>query len=157
MGQAPSVNAVADYFLTKINVEDGDSITNLKLQKLVYYAQAWHYTILGRPAFREEVQAWAKGPAVYTLWKRFQLAGWGALNPKDMKTDPMKALPDDTRELIDDVWDRYGEFQGHELQELTHSEAPWINARGTTPPGGSSTEEITLESMREFYSTLLVK
>ncbi|HEU0080276.1 MAG TPA: type II toxin-antitoxin system antitoxin SocA domain-containing protein, partial [Longimicrobiaceae bacterium] len=63
---------VAAWFLNEVDRKSGDSITNLKLQKLVYYAQAWAVTLLGRPLFEEKVEAWAHGPVgdvVYQAYK----------------------------------------------------------------------------------------
>lgn len=55
---------IAAWFLNEVDRKAGDSITNLKLQKLVYYAQAWAVTLLGRKLFEEKVEAWAHGPVV---------------------------------------------------------------------------------------------
>jgi uncharacterized phage-associated protein len=149
-----NVNQVADFFLTKLDVEKGDSITPLKLQKLVYYAQAWHITIFGEPLFSEKIEAWAHGPVVKKLWERFKGL------PKDKSIDrfnlPIESLtfPDNTLQLLEEVNTIYGEHTGSHLENLTHSELPWQNARKGLPIYEGSSNEITLDVMRDFYSKL---
>ncbi|MBC7951661.1 MAG: SocA family protein [Rhodospirillaceae bacterium] len=134
---------VADYILSKIDVEAGDSITNLKLQKLLYYVQGWHLAVNGGGLFEDDVQAWPYGPVVPEIYHAFKMFGSGAILP----TSDLKAaegqLPETTRRLIDQVWERYGAMTGLELMRKTHKEAPWLN----TPEGRS----ITPETMRDFF------
>ncbi len=62
---------IADFFLSNISAEKREPISPLKLQKLVYYAHAWHYTICGVPLFEEGIEAWMNGPVVPSLFRRF--------------------------------------------------------------------------------------
>lgn len=152
----PSANAVADYVLGLIDPDAGDSITNLKMQKLLYYVQGWHLALLNRPAFRERIEAWAKGPVVPTLWRRFyDDSNWGVIDPTKLKTKPMKELPGDTRHVIDDVWFRYGDFQGSQLQHMTHKEDPWVDARADALPGERSSAVITNDAMKKYFKSRL--
>jgi uncharacterized phage-associated protein len=63
----------------------------------------------------------------------------------------VRDLHADHKELLDDVWECYGPFNGTQLEHLIHGERPWIDARGDTPPGENCTAEITHESMRAYY------
>lgn len=146
-----SVQDVADYVLSKVDPEAGDSITNLKLQKIVYYCQAWHLALTGKPLFQERIEAWAHGPAVPSLWRRFSSYGWQAIDPYNRRPFVEQRLPVQARNIIDEVWKRYGDLSGKELEALTHRENPWREAYGDTPPGGRCTREVPLELMREFY------
>jgi len=149
-----SVDAVADYVLTKIDTGAGDAITHLKLQKIVYYCQAWSLALRGATLFGDDILAWAHGPVVYSLWTRFKGAGWQALDPTEMKTDPYASLSDAERELVDQVRESYGDFSGAELRTLTHSEDPWKSTYGDRPAGSTCFEVIPVPLMREFYAGL---
>lgn len=146
-----SVDAVADYFLLKINADDGDSITNLKIQKLVYYGQAWCLACLSRPLFSEEIQAWFKGPVCPPLYRRFKKAGWQAIDPTQYKTNPLKELTEEERGLLDKVWIKYSPLSSSQLIDLTHAESPWKEAYGGLRPGTRCQNIIEHNAMRDFY------
>lgn len=148
-----NVNHIADFFLGQLNPQSGDSITPLKLQKLVYYAQAWHVTIFGTPLFGERVEAWSHGPVVRELWERFRGIGKDTSIPLEGMVIDRIELPFDTLRLLNEVNQIYGEHSGSYLEKLTHSEDPWINARGGIPFHQCSSAEITLNSMKSYYST----
>ena len=63
---------VAKYFLLKSNPEIGDTISNLKLQKLLYLAQGFFLAIYGEPLFPEHIEAWTHGPVVPEIYRRFK-------------------------------------------------------------------------------------
>lgn len=147
-----TVDAVADYLLGKINMDEGDSITNLKLQKLVYYCQAWHMALYGEPLFDEPVEAWTHGPAVYSLYRRFRDYGPQAIDTGQLLSDPATDLSDHDRAHIDEVWEAYGHLSGSQLRDLSHEERPWQNARAGVPAGEPCRNAIDLEDMRDFYA-----
>ncbi len=123
-------------------------LTAMKLQKLVYYSQAWSLAVNGRPLFPERVRAWANGPVVYELFDRhrrqFVVSHW--------EGDPEALAPSD-RPLIDRVVATYGVLSGDRLSELTHAEVPWREARAGIPVGSPSSREISHVVMRTFFST----
>ena len=149
-----NVFQIADFFLGTLEAEKGDSITPLKLQKLVYYAQAWHYTIFDKPLYDEKIEAWTHGPVVKTLWDRFKKTPKDAsIDTKILDSDIVE-FSDSTLTLLSEVNKIYGEHSGSYLEYLTHSEKPWIMARGKLPIHVTCTNEITLKSMKDYYSTL---
>jgi uncharacterized phage-associated protein len=123
----------------------------MKLQKLVYYSQAWHLVWEDEPLFPERIEAWANGPVVPQLYRehrgRFSVRKWA-------KGEPAK-LTGAERASIDTVVDFYGEKTPYWLSELTHREAPWRDAREGLPPGTRSNREITKAAMAEFYASLV--
>ncbi|MEO5374892.1 MAG: DUF4065 domain-containing protein [Alphaproteobacteria bacterium] len=123
--QSVSVDSVADYLLMKIDPEAGDSITNMKLQKLLYYCQGWHLAAYGVPLFNASIEAWEHGPVVRGVWGRFSRHGPQSIPPDEARPDRAMAIPEPMRRLIDDVWDRYGEMHAYRLRDMTHEEAPW--------------------------------
>ena len=132
---------VANYFLTRVNEEEGDSISNMKLQKLVYYAQGCYLALNNKPLFVEKIMAWEHGPVVPELWKKYTKFGNNPIpQPEDYK---ILDIPKDIRNFLDDVWSVYGQYSAWGLRCLTHEEPPWKD----TP----SNSEITQESMRLFF------
>lgn len=140
---------VAHYFLNRVDREVGDVITNLKLQKLVYYAQAWSMVFRGEPLFDEPVQAWVNGPVVYSLWKEYQAYEKAAIPDNPSVT---QELQKDEIKVLQVVWVTYGELSASKLWKLSHSEAPWNNAREGLAPHDSSQNPIDPDDMKNYYS-----
>lgn len=140
-----SVHDVAAYILRK-----SGSITTWKLQKLVYYSQAWALVWDERPLFRARIEAWANGPVIRALYDKhkgkFKVSRWPA-------GDSSK-LTREERATVDAVLKFYGPKTSQWLSDLTHNEAPWCEARGTLAPGERGSREISLESMHRYYSGL---
>lgn len=137
---------VAVYVLEKCG-----RMTAMKLQKLVYYSQAWNLAWDGVPIFREGIQAWANGPVVHSLYAQHK--GRFEIRPGEIKGNK-RALTDDELETIDAVIDFYGKYSSHELSDLAHREAPWQNARAGLAPGQRGNNTISKEEMQEFYAAL---
>ncbi|MCU0310719.1 MAG: DUF4065 domain-containing protein [Acidimicrobiales bacterium] len=122
----------------------------MKLQKLVYYSQAWHLVWDEKLLFEEEIQAWANGPVVYELFDVHR--GSFRVVPPWPKRGP--GLSKDERETIDAVLGSYGHLDGRRLSALTHAEAPWVNARGDLSATARSNRPIDTDLMQEYYSAL---
>lgn len=144
---------VADYFLWKSQVEK-KPVTNKKLQKLLYYAQAWSLVMLDKKLFDEKIEAWVHGPAVREVYTEYKDFGF---NPIVKKIDDkaIAIMSAEVRALLDDVWSVYGKHDAAYLELLTHSETPWQEARGGVEPHIGSANEITLGSMKAFYASKL--
>ncbi len=156
IAQAPDSTAltpglVADYFILKVDEDAGDTMTNLRLQKLVYYAQAWHLALTNEPLFADNFEAWVHGPVIPHLYRKYKGYGWNAI-PQDGVELPR--LSDETREILDEVWDTYGPYTAKALETLTHSEDPWKDARQEYEPGTSSSRIIPQDTMRRYYADL---
>ncbi|HEY0512305.1 MAG TPA: type II toxin-antitoxin system antitoxin SocA domain-containing protein [Thermoanaerobaculia bacterium] len=135
---------VAAYILRK----QGE-MTAMKLEKLAYYSQAWSLVWDEEPLFSDRIEAWVNGPVVPTLYRRhrglFKVSEWPSGDPKSLSRTQ--------RETIDAVLDYYGDKSSQWLSDLTHREAPWIQARKGLEPGDPSRREITHASMAEYYSS----
>lgn len=122
----------------------GERLTNLKLQKLLYYQQGFHLAFFGTPLFAEDVEAWMYGPVVPAVYDEYSAYGSSAL--PEVK-EPV-SLSEDEEELFNEVYDAYREFSAIGLMNRTHSERPWLDAvphdRGTV---------ITQESMMAYFKT----
>ncbi len=115
---------VANYFLANVDVESGDNITHLKLQKLLYYAQGFHIAMQGGDAlFPERIVAWKHGPVVRRLWSAYKCWGWHPIDPI-RKQEPGTYAPE-VEELLSAVNEIYGQFTATRLEQMTHDESPW--------------------------------
>jgi uncharacterized phage-associated protein len=137
---------VAAYILTKQT-----SMTAMKLQKLVYYSQAWSLVWDERPLFAERIEAWANGPVVPELYNLHR--GKFQVTAADLQGEPTR-LDNLARETVDSVLASYGDKTSQWLSDLTHAEKPWLEARGNLSPSGRSNTQITDASMMEYYSGL---
>lgn len=146
---------VADYLLLKAQQED-KAITNKKLQKLLYYTQAWSAAIKNQKIFEDRIEAWIHGPAIKSVYLEYQKFGSSPIK-KEIDENRLESIPVETRKFIDEVWNVYAKYDAGYLEYLTHSESPWQIARGTLEPHISSSAEITFESMRDFYREKLSK
>jgi uncharacterized phage-associated protein len=143
-----SVHDVAAYILQKRG-----SMTAMKMQKLVYYCQAWSLVWDEKPLFSEKIQAWANGPVVRELYHlhrgEFVIHKWPWGNPNN--------LDKDERETIDAVLQFYGDKPALWLSNLTHQEAPWQNARKGLTSSEPGEQEISLSDMAEYYESISPK
>lgn len=126
-------------------------MTTMKLQKLVYYCQAWSLVWDEKPLFSEPIEAWANGPVCPELYKAHR--GFYTVTSDEIAGDPSN-LSEDEQETIDVVLNYYGVESAQWLIDLTHLETPWNEARGDCPPGASCSNVITHDMMAEYYSSL---
>ena len=148
----PTVYDVANYFLSQVDYDAGGSMTHLKLQKMVYYAQAWCMVFLGKPLFKERFEAWIHGPVCPELWQEYKECGYFHIPCSENVDVDMFSV--EQRGVLNDVWDAYGQFDGKHLEELTHQEDPWLEARKGLHPGTHCTNTISLDTMRDYYTKL---
>ena len=126
-------------------------MTAMKLQKLVYYAQAWSLVWDEEALFPEKIRAWANGPVVRELYDVHQ----GQFQVDKVKGGRSNCLTETQRETVDAVLEFYGNKSGQWLSKLTHRETPWRKARIGLDDGDRSNREITLSSMEEYYGGLV--
>lgn len=139
--------SVASYILDQYG-----PMTAMKLQKLVYYSQAWHMVWEETPLFENEIQAWANGPVSPDLYSYH--AGAFRLEPGAFSNSIVEQLSSSEIESIDKVCEHYSQFTAQQLSDKTHSETPWLNARKGYEERDRCNEEITRASIHEYYSGL---
>ncbi|QOS98094.1 SocA family protein [Brevibacterium sp. JNUCC-42] len=150
----PNVFEVAKYFLSKSELNTERSITHLKLQKLIYYAQAWHLAITaGDPLFEERIEAWIHGPVCPELYYKYKHYGFDEIEPVSIYEVDCTKFERKKIEVLDIVWEIYGAYNGKHLEKLTHQEKPWLDARKKMDANTHSNVIISRDSMRKFYST----
>ena len=138
---------VAAYIL-----EQTGSVTTMKLQKLVYYAQVRYLVLNGRPLFEDRIEAWANGPVsprLYHVHSGRYMIGKGGLGPYGSSD----ALGHAEKAAALYVVEKLGAYSGEQLRSLSHGELPWQEARVGYAPGARCSVTITVESMKSYYSS----
>ena len=142
---------VADFIVAFAH-EHGDPVSNLKLQKLLYYAQAWYLALNGDPLFDERIEAWVHGPVVPPVYGMYK--GWAWQPIQDDIELAAVELPSVLTPHLEEVMDVYGGMSVYDLEKLTRAEYPWQKARGNLPMDQPSNAVISQADMKEFYGRL---
>ncbi|OAV75233.1 putative phage-associated protein [Bacteroidales bacterium Barb7] len=127
------------------DTDSGELISNMKLQKLLYYLQGFHLAYFGKPLFEEEIEAWMYGPAVPSVYEHFK----GYRNKGIEYTDDVISLSEEEEALFDEVYRIYGVYSAIGLMEMTHKETPWR----TTPTGTGNA--ISKKVLASFFKKRL--
>lgn len=138
---------VANFFVTMSEPDEGDLVTNLKVQKLCYYAQGSAIAVLGRVLFEEPILHWEHGPVVKSVYDAFKQHGKNAI-PMPQNFAAEDIFLEEERELLAEVWDVYGQFSAWKLRNMTHAEPPWVNTKRD--------EIISVAAMKAYFMTTLV-
>jgi len=138
---------IANYFIKLAN-ETGSFISNLKLQKLVYYSQAWHLALHAEPLFSEDFEAWVHGPVIPNLYQKYKSFGW-----QPILDDPNPEIFEKTQTFLNEIVEEYFSCDAYELEQMTHAEAPWSRARGSLLSDQPSSAVIEKEWMKEYYGS----
>jgi len=140
-----SAHDVAAFIL-----KESGPMTAMKLQKLVYYCQAWSLVWDEKPLFKEKIEAWANGPVVRALYEKhrgkFKVSSWSV--GSSSKLDATQ------RETVSSVLKFYGDKTSQWLSDLTHREKPWLEARKGLDDSERGNTEIKHSEMAEYYSGL---
>jgi uncharacterized phage-associated protein len=145
---------IARYFLWKASSE-GKQISNKKLQKLLYYAQAWYLVFHNKPLFKDEIEAWIHGPAVRKVYGTYKKYGFDPIQVVVAEETISKVAAGDDRNLLDEVWRVYGKFDAAYLERLSHNERPWLKAREGLEASTISRNTISIKDMKEYFASLL--
>ena len=137
---------IAEWFLNKnriqMNFEDSEYITNLKLQKLLYYAQGYFLAKKDTPLFEEDFLAWEHGPVIRKIYDKYKVNGANGIKyDSDFKID----IDKETERILEEVYNEYGQYTAWKLRNMTHEEKPWK----TTPRN----EIISKEKIKDSFKT----
>lgn len=166
-GKKVNIEDISDFVLHYCFIK-GITINHLKLQKLLYYIQAWHLVYFDEnPLFDEKPEAWVNGPVyrkVYDKFKTFPIYNEIGLDGNIPNNDPeanfqkicdQLDLDKEQIEFLNAVLDNYAVMHPDRLVFLTHNEAPWNEARKGLGPFDYSDEKISHKSMFEYYQARL--
>lgn len=147
-----TASEIAKYFIASFQKKHKE-ISNLKLQKLLYYAQAWHLALYDVPLFDDKIEAWVHGPVVRSVFREYKAFGWNPLSVHGPKPN----FSEEVNRHLDEVARVYGKFDAVDLERMTHREDPWLDARGNLAPDAPSRNVISYSAMKRYYGARLVE
>lgn len=145
---------IAAYFIDVANnqfIDEGipEGITNLKLQKILYFSQAAYLAMNNTPLFDDDIEAWKFGPVVPVIYRKYKKY----LNQPISEKVPYD-LPDDVKIFLKTIWDLFGKYSVSELVDMTHSHEPWKKLFYGSVSGTRLI--ISKNSMRDYYKGLFL-
>lgn len=138
---------VAEYFLSLQDGDAGNAISNMKLQKLLYYAQGFAMVILEKPLFDDDFEAWEYGPVLRPIYDEYKTYGGDALpKPNDFSFEHYSKAE---KEFLDEIYNVYGQYSAWALSEMVYKTPPWKDT-----PRNSIISKV---SMKKYFSTRIVE
>ena len=143
-----SAMAIAKWFVAWAEAEEAD-LSNLKLQKLLYYSQGHYLARHHAPLFGEEVEAWAHGPVVADVYHAYK--SFGSDDVRLPESDPFRwdEVDKNTTKFLMRIWNTYGGLAAWRLRNMTHEESPWIDAFDRS----SRNEVISHQAMKAYFAS----
>lgn len=144
---------IADYFLARDEDRIDPDVTQMKLHKLMYFAQAHYLAEAGLPLFQSVIRAYQHGPVVDNISQEFRQYGRATIvvhNDQVATAAKMNAeeLPAPIRHFLDQVWAQYGSYSASQLRAMTHEEAPWVEVWDESTPFLPIAEETMISYYR---------
>jgi len=136
-----------------------EEITPLALQKILYYIQGIYMVLFGKELFSEECEAWIHGPVFKDVYEVFRDFKYNPIDDKrfSMLQNRFNELADDEKKIIDLVLESFGMYSGKTLEQITHEETPWLDARNGYLPEEPSNEVISKESIATYFAEVAQK
>ena len=138
---------IAQWFINRAamdaDTKGGEYITNLKLQKMLYYAQGCNGAIFDRRLFDEEIVAWTHGPVVVEVYNKYSAYSGNAIDTKQEVT-----FDEETNGLLENVYNTFGQYSAWKLRNMTHAEDPWKNTHNR--------ETIPYEAIVDYFKREIV-
>ena len=138
---------VASYFVSMQDENAGDLISNLKLQKLLYYAQGLYLAMYKKPLFSENIEAWVHGPVVPPIYHLVKQYGSEPIPADAIECDPIN--DDDVTDFLSEIYSVFGQYSAWKLRDMTHQEKPYRDVQ-------DQSGEISHKSMRKFFKKYIV-
>lgn len=137
---------IAEWFLNKnriqMNFEDSEYITNLKLQKLLYYAQGYYMALKNKPLFNEDFEAWEHGPVIRKIYNEYKSNGSKGI---EYNEDFNVAIDKETERILEKIYEEYGQYTAWKLRNMTHEESPWKKTKRN--------EVISKEKIMDYFKS----
>ena len=140
---AYDVMDIANRILAKADPDCGDVISNLKLQKLLYYMQGFHLAFFDEPLFEEDIHAWQHGPVVPSVYFKYKDFGSNGITLPEPSS--LIELTEEEESIFEQVYNAYGQFSALKLREMTHQELPWRTT--------SLNYVISLDKLKAYFNT----
>lgn len=153
------IKDVSNYIIFRMTSEGGASLSHLKLQKLLYYIQAWNLAYDKKPLFDGAFQAWIHGPVNRIIYNQFKDSKYmySSISVKDLKDVDLSfpRIKEEEKAFIDGVLEVYAPFSDVQLEKMTHDESPWLEAREGLQPFERCEVEISEATMATYYAARL--
>jgi uncharacterized phage-associated protein len=127
--------------------KEKEGITNLKLQKILYFAQAYYLSKIGKPLFSDNIEAWAYGPVVPDVYKKFRSNKSNPIIDEEDKS----VISDEDKNNLRKIWGTFGGYSASKLVDITHAHTPWREASKLV------SKIISHKAIKEYYAPLLNK
>lgn len=135
--------------LANVILNNCDNISNKKIQKLSYYVYVWYLTIYNREIAHMSFEAWEHGPVCRYLYNKYKKYGWNVIPAYE----GFVLASDGDIKFIQSVLNVYGHYTADELENMTHAELPWKEARNSGGQKIVSNSVISPDIMIQYYST----
>lgn len=119
---------------------DVEGISNLKLQKLLYYAQGCYLGVYGSKLFEDDILAWQHGPVVSDVYHEFKKFHNNSIT---VDVSEIVKVDDKAQKVLEWVYEEFGKYTAWALRNKTHEETPWR----TTQPNGV----ISIDAIRNYF------
>ena len=137
-----TIKDVAKLF---VKLGEGEDVTNLKVQKLAYYAQGFYLALFDKPLFNENIEAWAHGPVVPELYHEFKVYGKKPI-PAAVKFNEYTRMTKAEIAHVEEIYEVFGQFSAWKLRNMTHEESPWLNNEETA-------SIISKDELKQYFLT----
>ena len=148
-----SASAIAYAFVIK-GIEEGRFVTQMKLQKMVYFAHGYHLAKFGTPLINEEFEAWKFGPVVPDIYQSYKLYGSDMIIDPGLVRNTAKPLTfsASAQEAIDYTWAVTKNLSAFQLSHWSHLEdSPWAAVYNST----NGLQAINNEAIKSYFQRLL--
>lgn len=143
---------IARWFIHRNNVAEdldgGDKITLLKLLKLLYYAEGCSLALNRGSLFPEKIVAWEHGPVISEIWHEYNSNPYNLPFESKADYDSIKSIKPEDQDLLEDVFQTFGQYSAWKLRDMTHHEAPWLEA---TKNGQTLNGTISRKTMKKYF------
>lgn len=145
-------NKLANYVIMRCNKENKE-ISNLKLQKMVFYCQAYHIARYRERLIDNQFEAWRHGAVLPALYDDYSYLGYSNIHKyNEVEYNNMRSeFGEYLTGFLDKIIDKYSVLTPSEIRELNHREEPWIEAREGYEPEERCNEEIKEEIIYRYY------
>lgn len=143
-----SIFDVANFYVELANNSEDDVMTNLKVNKLLYFAQGCHLARTGRPLFNENIEAWQYGPVVPEIYRKYKVCGREPIAEVDDEYRP-DVFTEEELETLLDVMQEFGRYTGEALISMTHEDGtPWSSTYATVGANGIISQSL----LRDYFA-----
>lgn len=150
--EEPALDETMLYRIAKYILSECNDITNLTLQKSLYYIQGLYHAFYNEFLFEDDCEAWVHGPVYKDIYNRYAIYGYGSID-NDIEFDG-NSFPTDKKALIDSVIKYFCCYSGKTLEKFTHIETPWLLTRGDLLPKEQTNRIISKKLIGDYFTAV---